>query len=303
VPGSLKQQRIGVLMGGPSSEREVSLNTGRGVHAALVGLGYDAVAVDWTGDLAAQLRAAGVAVVWNALHGTFGEDGAVQGLCEVLGLPYTGSGVTASAVAMDKVLSKRLFAAAGLAVPEWRLVATPADCAPLGLPCVVKPSREGSSVGVTIVHRADELAPAIAAAARCHGEVLCERYIKSREVQVGILDDAPLGTVEVRPAVEFYDYAAKYQRSDTQYLCPAPLPPADEAALRTLGLKAHQALGCTSYSRVDFLVPESGAPCLLEVNTLPGMTATSLIPKMGAQAGLSYAALCERILVGARLKA
>ncbi|HEY3354763.1 MAG TPA: D-alanine--D-alanine ligase [Polyangia bacterium] len=299
----MKGKRIGVVMGGPSSEREVSLNTGRGVHAALAGLGYDAVALDWTGDLAAQLREARVEVVWNALHGTFGEDGCVQGLCEVLGLPYTGSGVMASAVAMDKILSKRLFTAAGLQVPEWRSVRTAADCAPVGLPCVIKPSREGSSVGVTIVRRAEDLDAAIAAAARLHGEVLCERYVKAREIQIGILDEAPLGTVEVRPAVEFYDYAAKYQRKDTQYLCPAPLAPALEGEMRALGLTAHQALGCATYSRVDFLVTETGEAFILEVNTLPGMTATSLIPKMAAHAGLSYAALCERILAGARLKA
>jgi D-alanine-D-alanine ligase len=299
----VKGKRIGVVMGGPSSEREVSLNTGRGVHAALAGLGYDAVALDWTGDLAAQLREARVEVVWNALHGTFGEDGCVQGLCEVLGLPYTGSGVMASAVAMDKILSKRLFTAAGLQVPEWRSVRTAADCAPVGLPCVIKPSREGSSVGVTIVRRAEDLDAAIAAAARLHGEVLCERYVKAREIQIGILDEAPLGTVEVRPAVEFYDYAAKYQRKDTQYLCPAPLAPALEGEMRALGLTAHQALGCATYSRVDFLVTETGEAFILEVNTLPGMTATSLIPKMAAHAGLSYAALCERILAGARLKA
>jgi D-alanine-D-alanine ligase len=299
----VKNKRIGVLMGGPSSEREVSLNTGRGVAAALAGLGYDVAAVDWTGDLATQLREARVEVVWNALHGTWGEDGCVQGLCEVLRLPYTGSGVLASAVAMDKILSKRLFAAAGIGVPEWRIVRTPAECAPIGLPCVIKPSREGSSVGVTIVRRAEDLPAALAAAARCHGEVLCERYVKAHEVQVGILDDEPLGTVEIRPAVEFYDYEAKYLRKDTQYLCPAPLSPEREAAIKALGLRAHQALGCATYSRVDFLMTDAGETFVLEVNTLPGMTATSLIPKMAAQAGLTYAAVCERILAGARLRA
>jgi D-alanine-D-alanine ligase len=262
----VKNQRIGVLMGGPSSERAVSLNTGRGVHAALLALGYDAVALDWTGDLATQLRTAGVEVVWNALHGTLGEDGSVQGFCEVLGLPYTGSGVLASALAMDKVAAKRLFAAGGLTVPAWRIVTSVADCA------------------------------------RCHGVTLCEQYIKGREISVGILDDEPLGTVEIRPAIEFYDYEAKYHRADTQYLCPAPVPADLESALRVIGLRAHQALGCASYSRVDLLLSDAGEPFVLEVNTLPGMTEKSLIPKMAAHAGLSYAVLCERILAGARVE-
>jgi D-alanine-D-alanine ligase len=300
----MTKKRIAVLMGGPSSEREVSLATGRAVLQALTSLGLDAVGVDWEPgrDLLTLLRESRAEVVWLALHGTYGEDGCVQGLCEIVGLPYTGSGLLSSALAMDKVASRRLFASHGLAVPEWRIHRGLEDARAIGLPLVVKPSREGSSVGVTIVHREADLEPALATAARCRGEVLVERYVAGREIQVGILDDAPLGTVEIRPAVEFYDYQAKYQRNDTTYLCPAPLSHAEDARLRELGLAAHRALGCRSYSRVDFILADSGTAFLLEVNTLPGMTERSLIPKMAAAAGLSYATLCERILAGAALK-
>jgi D-alanine-D-alanine ligase len=294
--------RIGVLMGGPSAEREVSLETGANVLRALQGRGHDAVGLDWQAgdDLAARLREGGVTVVWNALHGTYGEDGCVQGLCEVLGLPYTGSGVLASALAMDKVAAKRIFAAVGLRGPRWEPYRDPEAALAFGLPLVVKPSREGSSVGISIVREAGALPAAVAAAARGRGVVLCEEYIRGRELSVGILDERALGTVEIRPQVEFYDYAAKYQRDDTVYLCPAPVPADLEARLLAAGLQAHQALGCHGYSRVDFLLDAAGDFFLLEVNTLPGMTSHSLIPKMAAQAGLDYATLCERILASAR---
>lgn len=295
--------RVGVLMGGPSSEREVSLESGRNVLQALQDRGHDAVGLEWQAreELGRLLVDAGVTAVWNALHGTYGEDGCVQGVCEILGLPYTGSGVLASALAMDKVASKRLFEVAGLVVPRWAVVADLATPWSFGLPCVVKPSCEGSSVGVAIVRDAAALPAALAAAAQGRGVVLCEEYIKGREVSVGILDDRPLGTVEIRPQVEFYDYEAKYQRDDTQYLCPAPLPAAVTERLLDAGLAAHRALGCRGYSRVDFLVDAAADAYLLEVNTLPGMTSHSLIPKMAAQVGIDYATLCERILAGARL--
>ena len=295
--------RVGVLMGGPSSEREVSLESGRNVLAALHGRGHDAVGRDWKAgdDLGRLLRDAGIAAVWNALHGTYGEDGCVQGLCEILGVPYTGSGVLASALAMDKVASKRLFQVAGLLVPRWAVVTDLAAASAFGLPCVVKPSCEGSSVGVSIVHATAALPAAFAAARAGRGVVLCEQYVAGREVSVGILDERPIGTVEIVPQAEFYDYAAKYQRDDTQYLCPAPFPADVTARLLAAGDAAHRALGCRGYSRVDFLVDEQGDAYLLEVNTLPGMTSHSLIPKMAAQVGIEYGALCERILAGAGL--
>jgi D-alanine-D-alanine ligase len=310
VRGTYRGKKVGVLVGGLSAERDVSLNTGKGVHAALVERGYDAVALDWTQgtDLQALLRGAGVDVVWNALHGTYGEDGAVQGFLEILRLPYTGSGVLASAVAMDKVLSKRAFDHAGLGTAPWKLVAPDADgaavraaAASFGYPVVVKPSREGSSVGVTIVHGEGELDAAIALARRHHGETMVEKYIPGQEVDIAVLGGEVLGTVEIKPAKEFYDYEAKYLRHDTTYLVPAPLPPAADAEVRRVALAAYHLLGCSGYARVDARLPADGGVYLLEVNTLPGMTATSLLPKIAKHAGISYAEVVERVLDDATL--
>ncbi len=304
-----KDKRIGVLMGGVSAERDVSLNTGKGVLAALLESGYDAVGIDWTAsaDLAELLRKERVQLVWNALHGTFGEDGSVQGLLECLKIPYTGAGVLSSAVAMDKVLSKLLFEEGKIPSPAWKILRDGDDghatAHAWGYPVVVKPSREGSSVGVTIVHAPAELAAAIVTARGCHGVTLIEKYIPGAEVQVGVLDGAVLGTVEVRPAKEFYDYEAKYLRNDTQYLVPAPLAPAVDAAVREASLRAYELLGCAGQSRVDCRVDPSGAVFVLEVNTLPGMTATSLLPKIARHAGMDYATLCVRILRSASLRA
>jgi D-alanine-D-alanine ligase len=291
-------EKIGVLMGGLSAEREVSMNTGRGVLRALVERGHDAVALEWREDtdLVALLR--GVDVVWNALHGTWGEDGCVQGLLECLRVPYTGSGVTASAVAMDKVLSKRLFDAAHIPTPGWTLRGPPTS-----YPCVVKPSREGSTVGVTIVERPEQLDDALALAARCHGETLIEDYIAGREASVGILDDAVLGTVEIRPRRAFYDYAAKYQSGDTEYLVPPSFGREIDDPVQAAALAAYQTLGCKGHARVDARIDAAGRPYILEVNTLPGMTGTSLLPKIAAHRGMDYGALCERILASAGLRA
>jgi D-alanine-D-alanine ligase len=290
-------QRIGVLMGGLSSESEVSMNTGRGVLRALLERGHDAVGLEWRAgvDLAALLR--GIDVVWNALHGTWGEDGCVQGLLECLRIPYTGSGVLASALAMDKVLSKRLFEAAAIPTPRWTLGAKP-----LAYPCVVKPSREGSTVGVTIVQRPEQLADALALAGRGHGVILIEDFIPGREVSVAILDDAVLGTVEIRPRSGFYDYSAKYQSGDTEYLVPPSFGREIDEPCQAAALAAYQALDCKGHARVDARIDPDGRPYILEVNTLPGMTGTSLLPKIAAQKGMDYGALCERILRGAGLR-
>jgi D-alanine-D-alanine ligase len=302
---AFRDRPIGVLMGGPSAEREVSLNTGRGVHAALVARGWNAVALDWTADadVSALLGQAKVAMVWNALHGTFGEDGAIQGLLDCIGLPYTGSGVLASALAMDKVRSKQLFERAGIATAPWRVLgeadgseAVIAAAAVWGWPLVVKPGNEGSSVGVSIVHGPDEAAAAVALARRHHGPVLVEKFVPGQEIDVGVLTGQVVGHVEIRPAKEFYDYEAKYLRSDTQYLVPAPVGPAVDAELRRAAIAAFEALGCRGHARVDFRVDPSGGVFILEVNTLPGMTKTSLLPKLAAHAGMSYGELCEAIM-------
>jgi D-alanine-D-alanine ligase len=295
------RKRIGVVMGGLSAEREVSLNTGAGVLAALQEKGHDAVGIDWKDgtSLAHLLEDAGVQVVWNALHGTYGEDGAVQGLCACMGLPCTGSGILASALAMDKVMSKRIFEHNGVPTPKWELLTT-SDRVTLPFPLVVKPSSEGSSVGVSIVESPDQLAPAIALARRYHGPVIVEEYIAGTEVFVGILDGVVLGSVEVRPAVKFYDYEAKYKRNDTQYLLPPQLPADVIARCEQHALAAYTALGCSGHARPDLRIDRSGAPFVLEVNTLPGMTKTSLMPKIAKAAGIDYPTLCEKILASAR---
>jgi len=298
------EKRVGVLMGGLSSEREVSLNTGKGVLRALLERGYPAVGIDWTEgqDLMGLLR--GVDVVWNALHGTYGEDGCVQGLLECLKIPYTGSGVLASAAAMDKVMSKRLFDAAGIPTPEWTVIEDDgaSSAGRFGWPLVVKPSREGSTVGVTIVQEAGQLAGAIAEARRCHGETMMERYIAGREASVAILDDEVLGSVEIRPRRAFYDYAAKYQSGDTEYLVPPTYADDVRAASEDAALRAYLALGCKGHARVGARIDEEGRPWVLEVNTLPGMTGTSLLPKIAAHRGMDYATLVERILASATLR-
>ncbi len=298
--------RIAVVMGGLSAEREVSLNTGAGVLAALQERGWDAVGIDWKPgtSLARLLEDAGAQLVWNALHGTYGEDGAVQGLCACLQLPCTGSGILASALAMDKVMSKRIFESNGVPTPGWRLLPHEPSNADAQLdvafPCVVKPANEGSSVGVSIVEDLAELPAALASARQHHGPVIVEDYIAGTEVFVGILDDRVLGSVEVRPAGKFYDYEAKYKRSDTQYLLPPELPRDVVDRVEQHALAAYRALGCSGHARPDVRVTPAGEPFVLEVNTLPGMTATSLLPKIAKSIGMDYAALCEQILASAR---
>ena len=309
-------RRVVVVMGGRSAEREVSLNTGAGVFAALKERGWDVVAIDWrpSDSLARLLEESGAEVVWNALHGTWGEDGAVQGLCACLELPCTGSGILASALAMDKVMSKRIFESNGLPTPRWRILphspspaATPAtpglpgtdagdELAAWPLPFVVKPANEGSSVGVSIVDTRDQLPAAVFAARQFHGPVIVEDYIAGTEVFVGILNDRVLGSVEVRPKARFYDYEAKYKRTDTQYLIPPELPAQVIERAQELALAAYRALGCTGHARPDLRISTAGEVFVLEVNTLPGMTKTSLLPKIAASIGMDYPTLCEQIL-------
>jgi D-alanine-D-alanine ligase len=302
----IESRRVGVLLGGLSAEREVSLESGAGVLRALTERGYDCVAIDWAPgtSLPVLLAEQRVDVVWNALHGTYGEDGAVQGLCACMGIACTGSGILASALAMDKIASKRIFETTGVMTPPWQVVAPgddPDDAAVAvlthwELPLVVKPANEGSSVGVTIVREREQLGPAVALARKHHGPTLVERYIAGAELCVGILADAVIGSLEIRPKQGFYDYAAKYQRDDTEYLIPPPLPEDAITSSEEVSLRAYHALGCSGYARVDVRVDESGIPYVLEVNTLPGMTSHSLLPKIAAHAGMDYASLCERIL-------
>jgi D-alanine-D-alanine ligase len=297
-------KRIAVVMGGLSAEREVSLNTGAGVLAGLASKQWDVVAIDWAEgtSLPELLARSGAHVVWNALHGTWGEDGAVQGLCACLRIPCTGSGILASALAMDKVMSKRIFDSTGLSTPRWHLLAHTPEANEVetvksfGLPCVIKPANEGSSVGVSIVEREDEIVTALASARKFHGPVIVEDYIAGTEVFVGILNGRVLGSVEVRPATKFYDYEAKYKRTDTKYLLPPELSKPVIEKTEHLALRAYNALGCSGHARPDLRIDQAGEPFLLEVNTLPGMTATSLLPKIAKSIGMDYATLCEEIL-------
>jgi D-alanine-D-alanine ligase len=303
----MKGKRIGVLMGGLSAEREVSLKSGAAVHEALLRRGYDAVAIDVDRDLAAVLVTERIGAAFIALHGRYGEDGCVQGLLELMQIPYTGSGVLASALAMHKLYSKQSFAAAGILTAPFRQFrrgekVLPAEL-PFGLPLVVKPVQEGSSVGISIVKGWDELEAALELAFRYDEAVLVEQFIKGQEVQVGILDDQPIGAIEIVPKNEFYDYEAKYTDGMAEHIFPARLEPALYQTAQQVGLAAHRSLGCTGYSRVDLLVTPTGECYVLEVNTLPGMTALSLLPEIAAKgAGLPFEVLVERIIESATLQ-
>ncbi|MCK4911875.1 MAG: D-alanine--D-alanine ligase [Thermodesulfovibrionales bacterium] len=287
--------RIGVLLGGTSAEREVSLKSGAAVSGALRELGYDVVDIDVGADLCARLRQERVELAFIALHGGTGEDGSVQGLLEVMGIPYTGSGVLASAVAMDKVFSKTLFERAGIKVPGYEVISSMDEKVKMPLPVVVKPSREGSSIGVFIVTQKEELKDALEAALEYEGPALVERYIKGKEVQIGVLGERALGGVEVRPTNEFYDYEAKYTAGKTQYILPPEMDERSYALAMEAGLAAHRALGCGGATRVDLLV-DGNDIYALEVNTIPGMTETSLLPKIAALSGLDFKALLEEIV-------
>ncbi len=302
-------KKVAVLYGGRSTEREVSLRTGKACADALVAKGYDVTVLDVGLDLPERLRAAGIDVAFNALHGRWGEDGCVQGLLEAMGVPYTGSGVLASALGMDKVVAKAMFKSLGLPVIDYRVFPasraaeiTAADL-PFGIPCVVKPSGEGSSVGVHLVKDAARLRESCLDAATFKGDVIVERYVKGVEVNVAVLEGQALGAIEIQPANEFYDYAAKYTAGTTKYHYPARIPEAHTKRVMEAAVTAHRGLGCAGVTRVDFIVVPDGTPYILEINTLPGMTATSLVPKIAAGLGIAFPDLCEKILESAALKA
>jgi D-alanine-D-alanine ligase len=301
----MQSRRIGVLLGGVSSEREVSLRSGEAVLAALRDRGHDALPIFVDHDVDVALRQEAIDVAFIALHGRLGEDGCVQGLLELMGIPYTGSDVLASSLAMHKAKAKELFRLHNLPTPAYYTIGSDelADLAgchgDFGFPCVVKPAREGSSVGVTIVRAPDELPVAIAQALRYDDEVLVERFIAGKEVSVGILDDRALGAVEIAPRAGFYDYANKYTRGATDYFVPPRLSAERYRGVLAQALRAHVALGCRGATRIDMMVSDSGNEFVLEVNTVPGMTPTSLLPKIADAAGLSFGELCERMLATA----
>lgn len=294
----LKGKRIGVLMGGTSAEREVSLRSGNSIFNALKGLGYDVKAIDVGKDICQRLKRQKIDIAFLALHGGTGEDGSIQGLLEVMAIPYTGSGVLASALAMDKLASKIMFSYHGIPVPPFE--ATPALCLPkIKMPWVIKPSSEGSSIGVSIVKNKNKLKDALKTALSFKGMALIEKYIEGKEVHIGILNGRVLGGVEVRPSLEFYSYEAKYTKGMTDYIIPPTLDKSTYKRVKELALSAHQALGCQGATRVDLIAALKGTVYVLEVNTIPGMTETSLLPKIASHAGLTFPSLVEKILKGA----
>ena len=294
--------KVAVLFGGTSAEREVSLNSGARVLAALQGQGIDAHAYDPATQPLDALK--GYDRAFIALHGRHGEDGTIQGALELMHIPYTGSGVMASALGMDKFRTKLLWQAAGLPVPEYALLTADSDFADiedeLGLPIFVKPAHEGSSIGITKVAEHGRLREAWAAAARHDPLVIAERGVMGGEYTVGIIgrggDMVALPIIKIEPATGWYDYEAKYNRDDTRYLCPCGLPEAKEMEIRKGALEAFRILGGRGWGRVDFLMDEEGNHCFLEVNTSPGMTDHSLVPMAARVAGMDYPALVRRVL-------
>ncbi|MGH7897194.1 MAG: D-alanine--D-alanine ligase family protein [Candidatus Binatia bacterium] len=305
--GKFRRKRVAVILGGMSAEREVSQTTGESVARVLSERGYNVSVIRAARDLPARLAAARIDVAFNALHGRFGEDGCVQGLLEVMGIPYTGSGVLASAIGMDKVACKRIWEHQHLPTPEWRAV-VPGEVVgqafelPAKLPLVVKPAAEGSSVGVSIVRERSKLVPAITKARAFGGDVLIERYVAGKEVTVGILGTRALGPMEVIAEGEFHSYEVKYTPGKEEFVLPAPLSKKTADRVFELALAAHRVIGADTYSRVDFRVDAHETPWLIEINTLPGLTNLSYFPKMAAHAGISWADLVETILDGASLK-
>jgi D-alanine-D-alanine ligase len=292
--------RVAVLMGGLSAERDVSLKSGTSVLTALKRKGIDAHGIDAGRDLFAQLRAGKFERAFIVLHGRFGEDGTVQGGLELMGLPYTGSGVLGSALGMDKLRCKRIWSAAGIPVPEQMVLTKDVDLdtviETLGFPIFVKPSSEGSSIGISKTRSRAELEQAWALAAKYDDVVLAERFIDGPEVTCAILGERALPLIRIETTREFYDYEAKYISNDTRYHCPSGLDAATEYKLQDLARRAFELIGCSGWGRVDFMLDKQSNPYVLEVNTVPGMTDHSLVPKAAKQAGIEFDELCLRIL-------
>jgi D-alanine-D-alanine ligase len=294
---AMKHQKIGVLMGGLSSEREVSLRSGEAVVVALRERGLHAEPIYVDRDLDLVLRQAAIDVAFIALHGGTGEDGTLQAVLGLAGIPYTGSGMLGSAMAMDKDISKRLFETAGVPTPAWLMApASPEDVeAHVGFPAVVKPSKQGSTVGLTVVRDPALLEAAIEDAFRFDDEVIIERFIPGRELTVPVMGDVALPVGEIISRHEIFDYECKYQPGMAEEIFPADLPDEPARVVQDLALRAHRALKLRGYSRIDFRMDSEGAFWCLEANTLPGMTSASLFPKGAAAAGISFPELCERL--------
>jgi D-alanine-D-alanine ligase len=299
--------KIAVFMGGSSEERDVSLSSGGAVAAALRGKSHTVSAydVEWYGkytffSAVDKIRANGIDAVYLALHGGLGENGGVQGILEAAGLPYTGSGIAGSAVAMDKHISKTLFRHHGIRTAPW-ITGTPEELdasrveREVGWPCVVKPVDQGSTIGLTVVKKPERLKEAIDSAARVGTRIVAESFIPGKELSVPVLGDQALPIIEICPSHETYDYECKYTSGMTRYYVPAPIPEEVAAETRELALRVFRLLGLRDIARIDFRLDAEGRPVCLEANTLPGMTATSLVPKSAAAAGIDFPELVDRI--------
>jgi D-alanine-D-alanine ligase len=298
-------KKIAVLMGGPGSERDVSLATGRGVSKALRSLGAEVVEVDVHDENFALPKDVDLAFI--TIHGTFGEDGQLQEILEKRGMAYTGDGVEASRAAFDKILSKEKFREHGVVTPEWEVIEV-GQRPTISVPLVVKPARQGSTVGVVIVKDASELDSAMAEAAKYDRKLLIEKFVSGRELTIGILGDQALPILEIIPKGGFYDFNNKYPFLNPQagggaeHVCPAEIDPNKTKQVQKQALHAFRALGLVVYGRVDVLLPDSGSPSVLEVNTIPGMTEASLLPEAAAAAGINYVDLCARIIALSRAR-
>jgi len=298
--------RVGVLMGGPSSEREISLKSGKAVFSALKQARVEAVAIEITTDdpqdNISLLKKYNLDCAFIALHGRFGEDGTIQSILEQMRLPFTASGVKASKLAMDKIGSLGIFSQGGLCVPKSQFLGKSAYqkekvfISQLGFPLVVKPANHGSSIGLSLIENEQQLPAAIELAFKFDEHIIIQEYIFGRELTVGILDEKALPVIEIIPHNKFFDFAAKYQDNLTQYIIPAVLGQGMALEIQQAALKAHKLLGCYGCSRVDFILTKEGRPYILEINTIPGMTSTSLLPKAAKIVGIDFSQLCFKLL-------
>lgn len=310
----IQNKKIAVLFGGLSREREIALRSGRAVIQALKAKGYSPVEMDVDGEVCQKLKSEKIELAYLALHGRYGEDGCIQGMLEILQIPYTGSGVLPSALAMDKILTKRILNDRGfltpaflslessLAIPIAETIQKAMAHFALPFPVVVKPSQEGSTLGISVVRKREELEPALKAAFELDSRVLIEEFIAGRELTAAVLNGEPLPLVEVVPKSGFYDFQSKYTPGATEYRVPAPLSPFLTRKIQQTAVAIYQELGCEGVARSDFILDANENAYFLEINTLPGMTETSLVPKAAQSAGISFEDLVEKILVSSRLK-
>lgn len=305
---SFEMKKIGVLMGGISAEREVSLKSGSSILDALLRKGYKAVAIDIDVNIANTLKQSGIDTAFIALHGIFGEDGSIQGLLEIAKIPYTGSGILSSAISMNKNISKQIFNYHGLPTPSFQtFISTEKEInfikkqINISLPFVVKPSEEGSTIGISIVKKDDEINRALSSALECNSEIIIEKFLKGRELTAAVINGKPLPLIEIIPKSGFYDYQSKYTSGATEYIVAPAMDKNLETKIQDLAVKACQALYCCGAARVDFILDEKNNPSILEINTIPGMTENSLLPKAAKKAGINFDELVEKILFSATL--